>query len=159
MKLTQHSRGALGFALAALAGLACVWALAYNNLAYAQAQAQPAASEKKRHAKLDVNNDGQISREEAARHGRLAERFEQLDSNRDGQLSRDEIQSAQRGGNKSRFSEVDANADGMIDRSEAAKHGKLAERFDVIDANKDGKLSKEELRAYRATHGGRPGRP
>jgi hypothetical protein len=46
--------------------------------------------------KLDLNKDGQISREEAAAAPRLAERFDQLDANRDGQLTREEFASARR---------------------------------------------------------------
>ena len=47
-------------------------------------------------AKLDLNQDGQISREEAAAAPRLAQRFDQLDANRDGQLTREEFASARR---------------------------------------------------------------
>jgi hypothetical protein len=47
-------------------------------------------------AKLDVNKDGQISREEAAAAPRLAQRFDQLDANKDGQLTREEFASARR---------------------------------------------------------------
>ena len=42
-------------------------------------------------AKLDVNKDGRISREEAKADPRLAERFDQLDANKDGFLGQDEL--------------------------------------------------------------------
>ena len=42
-------------------------------------------------ARLDMNRDGQISREEAKGHSELNARFSELDRNRDGVLSSEEI--------------------------------------------------------------------
>lgn len=51
----------------------------------AQGQQQPGT------ARLDMNRDGQISREEAKGHSELNARFNELDRNRDGVLSSEEI--------------------------------------------------------------------
>jgi hypothetical protein len=45
-------------------------------------------------ARLDMNRDGLISREEAKGHSELNARFNELDRNRDGVLSPDEISNA-----------------------------------------------------------------
>lgn len=39
---------------------------------------------------LDLNNDGAISREEAASNGKLSKEFDKLDTNQDGRLEFDE---------------------------------------------------------------------
>jgi hypothetical protein len=54
----------------------------------AQGQGQPGT------ARLDMNRDGQISREEAKGSPELNARFNELDRNRDGVLSADEISNA-----------------------------------------------------------------
>jgi EF hand len=53
-----------------------------------QGQGQPGT------ARLDMNRDGQISREEAKGSPELNARFNELDRNRDGVLSADEISNA-----------------------------------------------------------------
>ena len=63
--------------------------LAVAGLAMAAPQTTPAAASSAK-VKLDANNDGAIDRAEAAKHPRLAERFDQLDANKDGRLSADE---------------------------------------------------------------------
>jgi Ca2+-binding EF-hand superfamily protein len=50
--------------------------------------------------RLDANQDGMISREEAARQSGMSDRFEQLDQNRDGQLSSEEFGRASGGAAK-----------------------------------------------------------
>jgi len=42
-------------------------------------------------ARLDTNNDGMLSRDEAKGNKRLAKAFDRIDSNKDGMLSRDEL--------------------------------------------------------------------
>jgi hypothetical protein len=73
-------------------------ALALSVGAPVAGAADAARGEKRgeRIAKLDLNKDGQISREEAAAAPRLAQRFDQLDADRDGQLTREEFASARR---------------------------------------------------------------
>jgi Ca2+-binding EF-hand superfamily protein len=44
-----------------------------------------------RHASLDTNGDGSISRDEAKTAPRLAEKFDAIDANKDGTLTRDEL--------------------------------------------------------------------
>ena len=73
-----------------------VWAVALAVSLGASAAAAHGDKRGERIAKLDVNKDGQISREEAAAAPRLAQRFDQLDVNRDGQLTREEFASARR---------------------------------------------------------------
>ena len=41
--------------------------------------------------RIDANQDGKISREEAARMPALAEKFDQIDKDKDGQLSAEEF--------------------------------------------------------------------
>ena len=53
--------------------------------------AKPKASANARINKLDVNQDGMISRAEAAGNPKLAKAFNRIDVNKDEQLSRDEL--------------------------------------------------------------------
>jgi Ca2+-binding EF-hand superfamily protein len=57
-----------------------------ERMAFAQAHKGEAMK------KMDGNGDGKISREEAAKHPRLAKHFDQIDTNKDGVLSTDELQ-------------------------------------------------------------------
>lgn len=75
-------------------------------------------------AALDKDNDGRISKAEAAAEPRFAERFAQMDVNKDGYV------------------------DGT-DREVAAKQ-RRDEWFKTVDANNDGSLSKAELEAAHA---------
>jgi Ca2+-binding EF-hand superfamily protein len=55
----------------------------------------PAQEPKEKGAlKLDINHDGQLSREEVKGHARLEKGFDRIDTNKDGFLSRDELESA-----------------------------------------------------------------
>lgn len=104
-----------------------------------------------RKASLDSNNDGHIDRTEAAKHPRLAGRFDQLDSNKDGKLSTDELRAGRamhggkRGGHGVRARDTDG--DGRISRTEAAAKPELAARFDQLDVNKDGYLDRADRQA------------
>lgn len=105
------------------------------------------------HIKLDANGDGVIDRAEAAKHARLAVRFDQLDSNGDGKLSADERPQHQRGkggrgmhGKHGRM-QADINKDGRITREEAAANPKLAAKFAEIDGNGDGVLDRSDWQA------------
>jgi Ca2+-binding EF-hand superfamily protein len=66
--------------------------LAVAVAGFAQAQTETAPAERKaRTEKLDVNGDGLISREEAAKAPRLVKQFDAIDTNKDGLLSREEF--------------------------------------------------------------------
>lgn len=96
----------------------------------------------KRMKRIDINNDGAISRDEWK--GR-PEAFDRIDKNRDGSLTREEFGGAARrqGG---RLDQMDANNDGQISRDEWKGAPK---RFDRLDANSDGVITKEEIRGRR----------
>lgn len=115
-----------------------------------------------RFSDLDRNQDGFLSREEAAAYPRLAEHFDTMDSDRDGRLSRNELLASRpekpfgHGAAKldDRLKSADADSDGALSRSEAssAKLNYLADHFDQFDANRDGKVSRDELRSTFMNH-------
>ncbi len=106
--------------------------------------------------KLDTNNDGVIDRAEAARHPRMAEKFDTLDSNKDGRLDASERPSwkGKRGhrGGMDHAVKLDTDGDGRISRAEVANQPGFAARFDQIDGNRDGYLVRSELRASAEQH-------
>lgn len=104
--------------------------------------------------KIDANGDGVIDRNEAAAHPRLAETFDQLDKNRDGRIDASERPQRGHGGGMAR---LDVDGDGAISLDEAAGHQRLLQTFEQIDTNADASLSREELKTWRAQHGGRRG--
>ena len=139
--------------------------LAVAGLVMAAPQTAPSSASPAR-MKLDANNDGAIDRAEAAKHPRLAERFDQLDANKDGRLSADERpqrgmkhgdrgQRGDRGHRGQRgmgmMMQIDTDKDGRISRAEAAKQPRLNERFAQMDVNKDGFLDRSDREARMAT--------
>jgi Ca2+-binding EF-hand superfamily protein len=124
---------------------------------------------------LDVNGDGVLSREEAARTplpsalfnnvnfgpirvvnmGGASVNFAELDANKDGKVSRDELARYFRSNGASPFHlrSTDGNMPGsfrvrLVGMPEAASPEAINQRlFELLDANKDGKLSAEELAA------------
>lgn len=111
-------------------------------------------------AKPDANGDGVISKEEAAKFPRLAEKFAELDKDRDGKLARAELP-MHRGGMRGQadgmrsqhrgMRALDADGDGRISRTEmqAGKDG-MDERFARMDVNKDGYIDKADRQARMA---------
>lgn len=107
---------------------------------------------------VDINGDGQITKEEMAEH--RAARFSQADTDGDGMLSRDEMlaraeeQQAKRRGKMidKMISRNDADGDGALTMEEMAA-GRGGKHFAKADANEDGAISKEEFEAMGKRHG------
>jgi len=116
--------------------------------------------------RLDTNNDGKISRQEA--QGPFSKNFDQIDRNKDGFLDKEEVRQAlerfaQRNPEaaKSKAAEVrtvpqrripdfdafDLDADGVLTREEWQKT-RFSDSFDAIDANKDGRIDRKEFETY-----------
>lgn len=71
-----------------------------------------------RWAKLDVNKDGRISREEAKADPRLAARFDQLDLNKDGYLDKADRELRIKQRRDAWFAAADTNKDGQLSKAE-----------------------------------------
>ena len=118
---------------------------------------------------LDVNKDGQISRDEARAHPRMSEKFDAIDTDKNDQLSKDELKAAKAAhkgkahdhqardgkGREGMLQKLDTNKDGQISRDEAKGHPYLEKNFGAIDANKDGQLSADELKAFHEARWGK----
>lgn len=100
-----------------------------RRISLAEMQAVQAA----RFARLDVNRDGQLTREER-KAGRQALRAQRS-------AKRAERQAAA-------FSRRDADRDGGLSQAEAPK--RFGPRFAQLDADRDGRLTRQELDAGRA---------
>lgn len=116
---------------------------------------QDGAAPKRERVRIDANQDGVITREEAAKHPRLAEKFDGLDKNRDGKLDAGERphhrggrEHGGRHGGHGGVAGLDNDGDGRISQAEAAKSPRIGESFAKIDRNRDGYLVRSELRAY-----------
>jgi len=70
---------------------ACAFGAMAQNATPPKPAATPAESAASVFKRLDANQDGRISRDEAARMPALAERFDQLDKDKDGTISADEF--------------------------------------------------------------------
>ena len=132
----------------------CCFALLLGTAAFAQdPQGQPGLrrrglNREKRMKRIDVNNDGAISREEWKGKPQV---FDRLDKNGDGSLTREELSAAgPRGARQARLGgrlkQMDTNNDKQISRDEWKGDPK---RFNRLDVNGDGVITKEELRAIR----------
>ena len=108
--------------------------------------------------KWDTNGDGVVTREEAqaASANSVAKRFDELDLNKDGQITKEEmsqVRETRHAAMKQKFDAdfkaADKNADGGLSKEEAsASMPRLAKHFDELDANKDGVVTQEELQAH-----------
>ncbi|TLX21573.1 EF-hand domain-containing protein [Thermomonas fusca] len=125
-----------------------------STLAFAQTAAP------RMQAKPDANADGVITKEEAAKFPRLAEKFAQLDKDKDGKLSGGELpmhragMRGQAGGMRGQHDgmrALDSDGDGRISRAEmqAGKSG-MDQRFAQMDVNKDGYIDKADRQARMA---------
>ncbi|HZF37211.1 MAG TPA: hypothetical protein VE715_00170 [Blastocatellia bacterium] len=128
---------------------ACVLALLISISVLAQApQGQPGPrqrgglNEEKRMKRMDINNDGAISRDEWKGKPEV---FDKLDKNGDGSLTREEFAAAAHR-QAGRLNQMDTNNDGQISRDEWKGNPK---RFDRLDVNGDGVITKEEIRSAR----------
>jgi Ca2+-binding EF-hand superfamily protein len=110
---------------------------------------------------LDKNNDGYLTRAEAAGDKRLLKGFDVADKDNDGKLSRTEYLAAttkrkvKDAFNKPTdpdpgFNALDKNKDGYLSPSEARGNPYVAKEFKSADSNGDGKLSRAEYLAQMA---------
>jgi hypothetical protein len=107
--------------------------------------------------RLDANQDGVITKDEAAKMPRIAKSFDRLDADRDGMITQDEMRAAGEARREeakaelaARFKAADKNSDGLLSKDEAtAGMPRVARRFDKLDTSKDGQVSPEELAAAR----------
>jgi Ca2+-binding EF-hand superfamily protein len=114
-----------------------------------------AAQDARPTGRMDADSDGRISLSEM--QAASAARFARLDVNRDGQLTREErragrqIDRSERQGRRAgreaaAFTRRDADRDGAITETEAPRAWERLARF---DANRDARLTVEEIRAGR----------
>lgn len=137
--------------------LAVLTALAAGTAFAATAPAPATDAQPAPRVKLDSNGDGSVDRTEAAKHPRLAGKFDELDKNKDGKLTKEEMPARHGHGHDKRghgpreaMSRLDTDKDGRISRAEAtAGEGRMASHFDDMDANKDGYVDRadHEIRA------------
>ena len=130
-------------------------------LALAAGAVQAADKPKSGFDALDKDNDGYLSRAEAAGNKRLLKGFDVADKNSDGKLSRSEYLAATAKrkvrdvANKPSdpdpgFNALDKNNDGYISRSEASGNPYVKKEFKSADSNGDGRLSRAEYLAVMA---------
>lgn len=117
---------------------------------YAQAQDAGEKPQRGIMKRVDLNQDGKVTREEMASHS--SKRFEKLDTNKDGSLTEDEIRSQMKRKADRRAKRIvrrtDTNKDGQVSRQEYFDHAD--KRFSRIDANGDGTITKDEMDSARA---------
>ena len=107
-------------------------------------------------AKVDVNKDGQITKDEAKRG--LLKRFDKIDSDANGSISTTEFAALEKmhkgkGNHKLDFGSIDINDDNQITKDEAK--GRLAKHFDKVDADANGSISTAEFAALEKMHKGK----
>ena len=130
------------------------------SLALAAGSAFAAGTKKSRFDRLDANNDGVITRAEAAGSATVLKNFDRADKNNDGKITRAEYRAAFANKDAKRkpaktaatdrdpgFNALDRNNDGYITRAEALGNPHLAKNFKAADRNNDGKLNRAEYLA------------
>jgi Ca2+-binding EF-hand superfamily protein len=129
-------------AICVMANLTSISVLAQDSQGQPGSRQRGGANAEKRMKRLDINNDGVISRDEWK--GK-PEAFAKIDKDGDNSLTREEFEAAPRT-QAARFTEMDTNKDGKVSRDEWKGPQK---RFGRIDADGDGAITKEELRSAR----------
>ncbi|NJR72208.1 MAG: hypothetical protein HC782_03925 [Gammaproteobacteria bacterium] len=121
--------------------------IALSTVFVSATYAAPSSGEMKaKLEKIDVNSDGKVSRDEAAKYKGVAKHFDNVDANNDGYLTKDEMKAQRAKSIQAKFRAIDGNQDGRISRAEAdAKTPKIAQHFDKLDTNKDGYIDKNEM--------------
>lgn len=123
-----------------------------------------AADDRKGFNDLDKDNDGSLSRTEAAGNPELVAKFKEVDRDNDGKLSRVEylrVMAVKDAGTVKRkvtgadrkypgFNDLDKNKDGALSRTEAGGNPQLASKFKEVDKDSDGKLTRSEYLAVMA---------
>jgi hypothetical protein len=93
----------------------------------------------------DPDGDGVVTRSEFLVD--VDARFARLDVNKDGKISKDERPGGEDGRGARRMSRIDTDNDGAISLDE--QHAQANRRFDRLDTNADGKIDKAEGDAAR----------
>src|SRR5262245_17608573 len=130
------------FAACVLALLTSISVLAQDPQGQPRPRRRGGLNREKRMKRMDINNDGAISRDEWKGKPEV---FGRIDKNGDGSLTREEFGGAARRQPR-RLDQMDTNNDGQISRDEWKG---APRRFDRLDANSDGALTKEEIRGAR----------
>jgi Ca2+-binding EF-hand superfamily protein len=110
---------------------------------------------KKNFAKIDLNHDGRVDRDESAKANaaalaaREANAFSQLDANKDGMISREEFKVVIPPWARKDvwFEANDIDRNGVVELNEAI--AKAERNFERLDADNNGSISPEELRPQR----------
>ena len=109
-------------------------------------------------ARLDVNKDGQITKEESA--AAREQMFERLDKNHDGAVDEAEIEKARQMINdraammekrlSTQWQRMDKDGDGKVSAAEFQSRAVL---FELVDRNSDGVVTKDEIDLLRGIFG------
>lgn len=90
--------------------------------------------------KLDTNKDGNLSKDEFAKHHQMMGKMHGDMSKHHDEMSADHHEMA-----VDEFASLDKNHDGSLGKSEIPEKHPLAMHFDMLDTNKDGSVSKTEF--------------
>lgn len=104
---------------------------------------------------VDLNNDGNISKEEAKQKApAITENFDLIDANHDGTLNKKEFKAFWAAAEKNRrefsrrLEKADQDKNNMLSKEEAHALPTLSAHFDDIDRNHDGQLVIKEISDY-----------